>query len=166
MRDYGDSDVGELRQCSGRGPRTDSAPVVDIAAPDDPLAALATGPGLDFALGHSSGLSMFGGTSAACGSATRRADDRRLCGSARRAGRVSVDACPARAGLAASEAEDQLIGAGDAHGVARLALGEPQDGGFDAIEHLVVGRVVDMRRVEVEQRRLVVVREVLLIEAA
>lgn len=65
MRDYGDSNVGELRQYSGRGPRIDGAPVVDIAAPDDPLAALATGPGLDFPLGHSSGFSMFGGTSGA-----------------------------------------------------------------------------------------------------
>lgn len=65
MRDFGDSDVGELRRYSGRGPRIDGAPVVDIAAPDDPLAALATGPGLDFPLGHSSGFSMFGGTSGA-----------------------------------------------------------------------------------------------------
>ena len=65
MRNFGDGNVGELRQYSGRGPRIDGAPVVDIAAPDDPLAALATGPGLDFPLGHSSAFSMFGGTSGA-----------------------------------------------------------------------------------------------------
>ena len=65
MREYGDSDVGELRHYSGRGPRIDGAPVVDIAAPDDPLAAMATGPRLDFPLGHSSAFTMFGGTSGA-----------------------------------------------------------------------------------------------------
>lgn len=35
------SQKGELRNYSGRGPRFDGAPVVDIAAPDDPFAALA-----------------------------------------------------------------------------------------------------------------------------
>lgn len=65
MRDYGDSNVGELRQYSGRGPRIDGAPAVDVAAPDDPLAALASAPGLELPLGHSSGFVMFGGTSGA-----------------------------------------------------------------------------------------------------
>lgn len=65
MRDFGDSNVGELRNYSGRGPRIDGAPAVDIAAPDDPLAALATSPVLDFPAGHSSGFTMFGGTSGA-----------------------------------------------------------------------------------------------------
>jgi hypothetical protein len=39
MRDFGDSNVGDLRFYSGRGPRIDGAQAVDIAAPDDPLAA-------------------------------------------------------------------------------------------------------------------------------
>lgn len=65
MRDFGDSDVGALRHYSGRGPRVDGARAVDITAPDDPLAAMATSPALEFPVGHSSGFAMFGGTSGA-----------------------------------------------------------------------------------------------------
>lgn len=65
MRDFGESNVGELRRYSGRGPRIDGAQVVDIAAPDDPLAALATTPALDFPRGHSTAFTPFGGTSGA-----------------------------------------------------------------------------------------------------
>jgi hypothetical protein len=65
MRDFGDSNVGDLRFYSGRGPRIDGAQAVDIAAPDDPLAALASTPGLDFPRGHSTAFTPFGGTSGA-----------------------------------------------------------------------------------------------------
>lgn len=57
--------VGELRGYSGRGPRIDGAPVVDIAAPDDPLAALASSALPEFPRGHSALFAPFGGTSGA-----------------------------------------------------------------------------------------------------
>lgn len=57
--------VGELRGYSGRGPRIDGAPAVDIAAPDDPLAALATSAFPEWQRGHSSLFTPFGGTSGA-----------------------------------------------------------------------------------------------------
>lgn len=57
--------VGELRAYSGRGPRIDGARAVDIAAPDDPLAALASSALPEFPLGHSGLFIPFGGTSGA-----------------------------------------------------------------------------------------------------
>ena len=41
LPDFDGSRAGELRNYSGRGPRIDGAPVVDIAASDDPYAAMA-----------------------------------------------------------------------------------------------------------------------------
>ena len=60
-----DSEVGELRDYSGRGPRLDGMRGVDIAAPDDPFAALGiTQEWLD--AGYKRGwFSTFGGTSGA-----------------------------------------------------------------------------------------------------
>lgn len=57
--------VGELRGYSGRGPRIDGASAVDITAPDDPLAALATSAFPEWQRGHSSLFTPFGGTSGA-----------------------------------------------------------------------------------------------------
>jgi subtilisin family serine protease len=58
-------EIGDLRDYSGRGPRIDGALGVDLAAPDDPLAALpGTQPWLD--RGYGTGwFSRFGGTSGA-----------------------------------------------------------------------------------------------------
>lgn len=61
----GAQDVGELRGFSGRGPRIDGAPVLDITAPDDPVIALA---GVERFLEIGFGRSWFvrfGGTSGA-----------------------------------------------------------------------------------------------------
>lgn len=56
------SDPGELRYFSGRGPRLDGERGIDIAAPDDPLAAIPTGSGNDGGFGW---MGRFGGTSGA-----------------------------------------------------------------------------------------------------
>ncbi|MBU1432349.1 S8 family serine peptidase [Myxococcota bacterium] len=57
--------AGDLRGYSGRGPRLDGAPAVDIAAPDDPFAALsATRDYLDAGMGPAWFIT-FGGTSGA-----------------------------------------------------------------------------------------------------
>jgi uncharacterized protein (TIGR03382 family) len=59
------SEPGELRGFSGRGPRLDGAHAVDIAAPDDPYAALVGAPSwLDAGYGRS-WYTVFGGTSGA-----------------------------------------------------------------------------------------------------
>lgn len=59
------TEPGELRAFSGRGPRMDGAPAVDIAAPDDPYVALVGSPAwLDS--GYDRGwFTIFGGTSGA-----------------------------------------------------------------------------------------------------
>ncbi|MCB9525338.1 MAG: S8 family serine peptidase [Myxococcales bacterium] len=56
---------GELRQYSGRGPRMDGVPAVDIAAPDDPFAALGVSPDWIQAGYGRTWFSTFGGTSGA-----------------------------------------------------------------------------------------------------
>lgn len=61
----GGGGVGELRGYSGRGPRMDGARAVDVAAPDDPLAALSSSALPEFPRGHSSLFVPFGGTSGA-----------------------------------------------------------------------------------------------------
>lgn len=59
------SRVGQLRNFSGRGPRIDGAPVVDLVAPDDPFAAIPGAPAfLDVGYGRS-WFTTFGGTSGA-----------------------------------------------------------------------------------------------------
>lgn len=59
------SRVGQLRGFSGRGPRFDGAHAVDIAAPDDPYAAMAATPRVVEAGYGRSWFSTFGGTSGA-----------------------------------------------------------------------------------------------------
>lgn len=59
------SDVGELRNYSGRGPRIDGARTADIVSPDDPLAAFGVNPErVDRGYGRS-WFRHFGGTSGA-----------------------------------------------------------------------------------------------------
>jgi len=57
--------AGMLRNFSGRGPRLDGATVVDIAAPDDPFAAMAWTEENQMMGGGPSWFSTFGGTSGA-----------------------------------------------------------------------------------------------------
>ncbi|MFN3196851.1 MAG: S8 family serine peptidase [Bradymonadia bacterium] len=65
LPDFDGSRAGELRNYSGRGPRIDGAPVVDIAASDDPYAAMAaTAETIQAGYGRS-WFSTFGGTSGA-----------------------------------------------------------------------------------------------------
>lgn len=63
--DYDGTRVGQLRNYSGRGPRMDGARGVDITAPDDPYAAMASTAELR-SIGYGrSWFSTFGGTSGA-----------------------------------------------------------------------------------------------------
>lgn len=59
------SDVGELRNYSGRGPRIDGARIVDLAAPDDPFAAWGVTPAWVESGAGRSWFTRFGGTSGA-----------------------------------------------------------------------------------------------------
>lgn len=66
VMDYdGNTGAGQLRNFSGRGPRIDGARVVDLAAPDDPFAALVAGPGYVAAGYGRTWFTTFGGTSGA-----------------------------------------------------------------------------------------------------
>ncbi len=56
---------GDLRGYSGRGPRLDGAPMVDIAAPDDPYAALTTSDEFGPNFQEPAAFMTFGGTSGA-----------------------------------------------------------------------------------------------------
>jgi len=58
-------DIGELRPFSGRGPRIDGHPVVDIAAPDNPFVPVAATPRVTDAGWGRSWFHLFGGTSGA-----------------------------------------------------------------------------------------------------
>lgn len=57
--------VGDLRPFSGRGPRIDGAPVVDIAAPDNPFVPIAATPRVVDSGWGRSWFHMFGGSSGA-----------------------------------------------------------------------------------------------------
>ncbi len=59
------AEVGELRTFSGRGPRPDGQPVVDLAAPDDPFVPLGVTPNIQQAGWGHSWFTAFGGTSGA-----------------------------------------------------------------------------------------------------
>lgn len=64
--DHGeDSGPGQLRSYSGRGPRIDGEPVLDIAAPDDPYAAMGADENVLQAGAGRSWFRTFGGTSGA-----------------------------------------------------------------------------------------------------
>jgi subtilisin family serine protease len=63
--DRPDVDVGDLRDFSGRGPRIDGEPVVDIAAPDNPFVPVAATEVNLEAGWRRGGFRMFGGTSGA-----------------------------------------------------------------------------------------------------
>lgn len=66
VMDYdGNTRPGQLRNFSGRGPRIDGARVVDLAAPDDPFAALVAAPSYLSAGYGRSWFTTFGGTSGA-----------------------------------------------------------------------------------------------------
>ncbi len=64
-QDWEGTDPGDLRRYSGRGPRQDGARAVDIAAPDDPFAALGVSAEWAAAGYGRSWFSTFGGTSGA-----------------------------------------------------------------------------------------------------
>ncbi|MFB6350496.1 MAG: S8 family serine peptidase, partial [Bradymonadaceae bacterium] len=55
--------VGDLRPFSGRGPRIDGAPVIDIAAPDNPFVPIAATPRVVNAGWGRNWIHLFGGTS-------------------------------------------------------------------------------------------------------
>ncbi|MFW6057330.1 MAG: S8 family serine peptidase [Persicimonas sp.] len=59
------AEIGELRTFSGRGPRPDGQPVVDLAAPDDPFVPLGVTPHIYQAGWGHSWFTAFGGTSGA-----------------------------------------------------------------------------------------------------
>ena len=59
------TEPGELRDYSGRGPRLDGAPMVDLAAPDDPYAAMTTSGEFGPHFSDPAPFMTFGGTSGA-----------------------------------------------------------------------------------------------------